>query len=391
MQDYKIIRAFTENQKNLLKRRLNSYKSNSKYTLSRIETDLNSTYWKTPAIKVYVDNAKTKNATSKTWTLKNGEFIVSRDQLQKILGNINHETGDKKSNFPRDPELNVIAQYLYNNKYISNAQLNFLENIEYGAAYTLSECFNTELNNELIGLQGDYIRYEIDEITIKQQVLNLTLSEANHFFIVTCITSLFDNYEKLKNHESFKLNNYKNRCDSIKIQTGWISPTSKNALIFFQKDWCKYNNYNCSLLTEYYKNDKINSIRLQSTAFVFNGFNETAPSRRSEEYKVCNKEEFDQVGASINNDYSNLKDKSAEFYQDSKRSAPTAKVIEQGENQSTIKKPQSYISLVVNNHDNHSKEVKVMRNELGEKFVQAINERDQKTYLECFKQRVDVN
>jgi hypothetical protein len=48
-------------------------------------------------------------------------------------------------------------------------------------------------------------------------------------------------------------------------------------------------------------------------------------------------------------------------------------------------------SLVVNNHDNHSKEVKVMRNELGEKFVQAINERDQKTYLECFKQRVDVN
>lgn len=387
MQSYQIFYEFSEHQKELLKRRFKAYKDENGYTFPKIVSQLNDAYWKSETIKSYVDREFAKRTPPKIVDFDEKD-IVSKEQLQKLSGNIDRKTGIEKSNFPEDAELNVIAQLLFNKKYISNAQLRFVDNTDFGVAYTLAEYFNSVLGDYFSDFKGDYILYEINNYQIKQQVLRIALSQSDQFFIITSIISVFDNHNSLKNGKDFRLKNYDKHCNSIKIQTGWITSIPENVLLCILKDWNSPQTHKSLLLTDINKNDsEEKSIKIQNIPAANNNVLEDQLLIKTKEYYSCSNDEYDLAGACIKSEYIDLYDKLAEFNK-SKRSALPK--IDGNQYDNALKKPYSSVKLAVV-VDNSSKKGSVVDDQLGEKFVQAVSDYERDIYLDCIKQDVDVN
>ncbi len=392
MQNYQIINEFSDHQKNLLKRRFKAYKEENGYTYPKIVDQLNVIYWNSEKLRGYVDNElqnrKEKRKDTKSIDLDEKD-IVSKGQLQKISGNTDRITGIEESNFPEEAELNVIGQLLFNKKYLSNAQLRFVEDVDFGVAYTLAEYFNNVLDNEFSGdLKGNYILYEINDHRIKQQVLSIALSRNNQFFVMTSIISTFDNHNGLKDGKDFRLKNYERHCNSLKVQTGWVTNIPESMLLCFLKDWNNLQSHKCSLLTDINtKNNKDNSIRIQDIPAVNNNVSESRSPFEIKEYHSCSQDEFDLTGTFIKDEYKDLYDKIAEFNKSRRSALPK---IDESQDEVAIKKPYSQTNLTIIRGGLSEKE-KIMNDQLGEKFVQAVYDYEREVYLDCIKQGVDVD
>lgn len=388
MQSYQIIYEFSGHQRNLLKRRFKAYKEENGFTLPKIVDQLNDTYWDSKTLKKYADREFEKREPQKIIEPDaEGDIpdVVSRGQLQKLSGNIDRKTGIEKSNFPEEAELNVIGQLLFNKKYISNAQLKFVEDIDFGVAYTLAEYFNNVPDNEFSGdLKGNYILYEINNYRIKQQVLSIALSRKNQFLIITSIVSTFDNHNGLKDGKDFRLKNYERHCVGIDVQMGWITVTLDRIALFFLKDWGNTPVHKCLSLTDINKNK---SIKTQDIPAVNIDVSENRSPIETKEYYSCSQNEFDLTGAFIKDEYKDLYDKIFEFNK-SKRSALPK--IDESQDDVALKKPYSQAILTVIEGGLFKKE-NVMNDQLGEKFVQAVYDHEREIYRDCIEQGVDVN